>query len=86
MRQDMNVKKITLNIKDLKPTIEKAKEEDVASIISRLQGIRTDLNRVQQNLEEMQQNAITKKCETGILESLDYSGSEKGSKFNPSLE
>ncbi|CAI2380009.1 unnamed protein product [Moneuplotes crassus] len=86
MRQDMNVKKVTLNMHVAKGTSEKAKEEDVNSIVTRLESIRSDLNRVQENLEEMQQSAITKKCETGLFETLDIYGSEKNTKLNPSLE
>mmetsp|Transcript_22321 Transcript_22321/g.19824 ORF Transcript_22321/g.19824 Transcript_22321/m.19824 type:complete len:181 (+) Transcript_22321:10-552(+) len=87
MRQDMNIKKVTLNMrlmKELQPESEKAKEEDVNGIISRLQSIRSDLNRVQENLEEMQQNAITKKCDSGIFDTLELRGNSQ--KFNPSLE
>ncbi len=61
MRQDVNVKKVTLNMQVTKPITEKASEDDVSSIVSRLESIRTGLNRVQENLEEMQQSAISKK-------------------------
>ena len=60
-RMDMNIKKVSINlrvIKDLEATPDKAKEEDVNALVSRLENIRQDLDRVSENLEMMRQNKI----------------------------
>lgn len=80
-RMDVNIKTATFNIKVFKDTAvketEKAKvskltlklqESDVNSIVSRLQSIRSDLDRVQANLEQMQQTAFSKQCNSGLFD------------------